>query len=293
MHQFRSRILPALALLLAISGGLPAAAGAQTAQICLSSQNRVAGTIGRGTMRCYVKAMKKGLPVDPFCVSDREAKLLSKYESAETASPCLTEPAGTTVWSSLQSLVIDLGNSLSLAGGRCASKKMGALGNEIKQLLRCYAYVAETSAAAVDPQCILNAQSKLASAFTNYETKYSCLTTGDAAALSGDTSTTSETIFNYLRGTGTTTTSTTTTSTSTSTTLLPGVCNQSGDDLACINYTDDPACAACVDATTGPNAGVATAICFDAGPDCSDETLNLSCAFAINTATTCGSVCCP
>lgn len=296
MQYFRSVLLSSVTLALALGVALPTAAQAQTAQICLSSQTRVAGTLGRGAMRCFSKAMKKGLPVDPACIAEREAKLTSKYASAESASPCLTEPASATVWGTLQPLVVSLGNALSLNGGRCAAKKMGALGNELKQLLRCYAYVAETSAAAVDPQCLVSAQSKLSSAFTNYEAQYACVTTGDATALSGDTSTTSDTIFSYLRGTGTTTTSTTTTTTSTSTTsttLPPGVCDQSGGDSACIAYTDDPACQACVDATLGANAGVATAICTDAGPDCSDETLNLGCGFAINTATTCGAVCCP
>lgn len=290
MLHFRPVVVSAVAAAWLLGLILPSASSAQTAQICLSSQNRVAGTLGRGAMRCYVKSMKKVAPVDPACISEREAKLDSKYASTEAASPCLTEPAAAAVWGSIQPLVVSLANSLTTSGGRCASKKMAALGNELKQLLRCYAYVAETSAADVDPQCILSAQSQLTSAFTKYESTYNCVTTGDAAALSADTSTTADTIFSYLRGTGTTTTTTTD---STTTTLLPGVCDQSGGDMACIAYNDDPACQACVDATTGPNAGVATAICEDAGPDCSDPTLNLSCGFAINTATTCGAVCCP
>lgn len=293
MRHFRSILLPALLAAVFVSVALPATSSAQTAQICLSNQTRGAGTNGRGAMRCYVKSMKRGDTVDPACISKAESKLTSKYTNTESISNCLTEPAAASVWGTIQPFVTSSATALNTNGGRCSSKKMGALSRAFKQMMRCYAYVAENSMPAVDPDCLLDAQSKLTSTFARLEERYTCLTANDAATLGADADTVSSTIFDYLRGIGTTTTSTTTSTSSTTTTVPSGTCSTSGDDVACLAYADIPACKSCVDATVGPNAGVATLICEDAGPVCGDEVLDTSCALAINTATTCGGVCCP
>jgi hypothetical protein len=289
VSQSRSMIHVVFLGLLASAVAMPQIASAQTAQICLSGQNRYAGTAARGAIRCHVKAMRKGLAVDPACISEREAWMTSRYTSIENDSLCLTEPAAAAVWASIDPMVSNFAAALPLTGGRCAFRKLAALGSEFKQLLNCYAKAAEGSEAMVDPACILKAQTRLDTVFIRFEDRFTCMTTGDAATLSSDATTVADTVGSYLRGMGTTTTSTTTTSTS----MMLDDCPVNGAVDGCAAYRDNPACKACVDATVGPNAGVATAICTGAGPTCDSVSSNIGCSFSINTATTCGPVCCP
>lgn len=296
MTYSRSLVLRALLGAVVVSAAMPAPSQAQTAQICLSTQYRNSGTAGRGTGKCYAKAIKRGLPVDPACIAERESWLTSHYASVEASSNCLVEPASTGVWAVIAPLMSSLNTSVNPNGGRCSSKKMSALGRELKQMVMCYATMAENSAPSVDPACIAKAQSKLSDIFTRLEAGYICLTTGDAAALSATVTTDANTIGAYLRGIGTTTTSTTTSTSSTSTTTLPpGTCSENGSFDPCVAYRDNGACKACVDATVGPDAGIATTLCAGASaePVCQDAIKNAACGYAINASTTCSLTCCP
>lgn len=272
MRYSRSFLLKALLAGLALTVGLPGAGSAQTAQMCLSSQNRSGGTAGRGAARCYAKAIKKGEAVDAACLSDREAWLGSRYNSAEAANNCLVEPASATVWSSIDPLFLGFANDVMMSGGACSSKKMGALGRAFKQLLNCYAVAAELSQPSPELECLDKAETKVDTLFSRYEDRYACLTTGDASTLASDAATAADTIGTYLLGSGTTTTSTTT-----STSMPPDACLENGAFDPCYAYRDNPACKACVDATVGPDAGVASTLCGGAGPACDDAVKNAGC----------------
>jgi hypothetical protein len=290
----RSLVLRTLLGAFLVSLALPAPSPAQTAQICLSGQYRNAGTAARGAAKCYVKSIKRGLPVDPACLTEREAWITSHFATNEAASNCLVEPAAAAVWATIQPMVTSLAGAVNENGSRCSSKKIGALGREFKQIQMCYAEMAETSAPSVDPACVAQAQTKLTDIFTRLEYNYICLTNGDAATLSSQVTTDATTVGDYLRGIGTTTTSTTT-STSSTTTLVSGACAENGSFDPCYAYRDNAACTACVDATVGPDAGIATTICAGATaePVCADAIKNTACGYAINSSTTCGAICCP
>ncbi|HXC51813.1 MAG TPA: hypothetical protein VN634_13070 [Candidatus Limnocylindrales bacterium] len=264
---------------------------AQTAQNCLEAQSRFAGTICRGMAKCHVKAMKHSTSIDPDCVPGRKTALINRYNSIEAGDNCLTEPAGNTIANSLETGV---GNIASPIGtGQCASKKMGALGRECKQMMMCYADSAASSAPGVDSDCLSTAINTLMEQFDKIEDRNICNTTGDASNRSDDVDMLTDQTWTYLRGVGTTTTSTTTTTSSSTTTTIPPTCLENGAYDPCVAYRDNAACKTCVDSDTGPDAGIATSLCTAAGPTCSDADKNSACGYAINSSTDCSLICCP
>ena len=269
----------------------PPQSQAQTAQVCLDGQSRYAGTICRGMAKCYVKAMKRQAPLDPDCIPDREEAMLARYNSLEANNNCLTEPAGATTSNMLESGVS--GFSSGLGSGQCASKKMGALGRQCKQMMMCYAESAASSSPSVDPACLDEAVDKLLEVFGKIEARNICNTNGDASGRADNVDALTDSLWSYLRGVGTTTTSTTTTTTSTTTTTVPPTCLENGAYDPCIAYRDNALCKSCVDADPDPDSETATTLCTAAGPTCSDADKNAACGFAINSATSCAPVCCP
>lgn len=269
----------------------PQPASAQTLQTCLVSQLKYAGTACRGMGRCYAKSQRKGLPVDASCIAERVAEVEARYANTESLGDCLVEPAGTDVANMLTSAVAAWESAVSTGPDKCGSKKMGALGRECKQILRCYDD-AVNEAIPVDPTCIGKASSKQLKIFTRVEEKMPllCDTTGDAAALDAAVQQLSDDVYTHVRGSGTTTTTTSITlASSTTTTLVSGTCPTDGSVVPCEAYRDIPACTSCVDGV----GGVPQDQCAAAGPTCENAFLNQGCGFAINTSTSCGAVCCP
>lgn len=262
---------------------------AQTAQNCLEGQTRYAGTICRGMTKCYAKAFKRGTAVDPDCIPGRSSALVARFNSIEAGDNCLVEPAGSTTASMLESGVDNLHNALST--GECGSKKIAALGRQCKQMMMCYANSAAGSHPSVDPACLDEAVGKLLDVFAKVESHTICNTTGDASGLSDEVDMLTDSLWTYLRGVGTTTTSTTTTIDTSTTTTMPPSCPENGSYTPCYAYRDNPACKACVDGF----ANQAMTLCAGAvSPDaCGNADENTACGYAINTATTCSTTCCP
>ncbi len=289
-HRMFTATLMVAAVTAAFTAPRPAAA--QTLQTCLVSQLQYAGTACRGLARCYVKAQRRGLAVDPSCISERVAEVEARYANTEALGDCLVEPAGTDVANLLTAAVASWDSAVSSSPDKCGAKKVGALGRECKQILRCYDE-SVTAAASVDPTCIGNASSKQLKIFTRVEAKYPlvCDTFGDASALDAQVQQASDDVYTYLRGTGSTTTTTTITlaSSTTTSTLVSGTCPADGSVIPCEAYRDIPACTSCVDAV----GGVPQDQCAGAGPTCSNAYQNQGCGYAINTSTSCGPTCCP
>lgn len=291
MRAHRFVVATAVAAVFLAPLAAPRPASAQTLQTCLVSQLRYAGTACRGLGRCYMKALRKGFPVDSACLAERQAELESRYANTESLGDCLVEPAGTDVANMLVSAVAAWDSAVSTSPDRCGSKKMGALGRECKQLFRCYEK-SVNDVVAVDPTCVDKASAKQLKIFTRVEEKmpFTCDTTGDAAALDADVQQAADDVYSYVRGTGTTTTTTTITlASSTTTTLVSGTCPTDGSVVPCEAYRDIPACTSCVDGV----GGVPQDQCAAAGPTCANAFQNQGCGFAINTSTSCGAVCCP
>jgi hypothetical protein len=269
---------------------LPGQGHAQTLQSCLEQQLRYAGTTCRGISKCYVRAFKKGLPVDQSCLDGRSAEIQSRFQLIESQGDCLTEPGGSTV-DNMLSTGLDSQNSAIGFAGRCQAGKMGGIGRACKQLMACYARATDGSNP-VDPFCLDKASAKMEEVFDRLELKYgtNCENQNDYAARDSDNVQMTEDIYVYLRGTGTTTT---TTSMSTSTTTIPPAgCPEDGSFTACVAYRDNSACSDCVDMVGGiPQSQCAGA--SQLGTNCGSSLQNQACAHAINDETTCSAVCCP
>lgn len=270
--------------------GFPVSGSAQTLQSCLIKQIDYSGTGYRGMGRCYVKAMRRGVVVDPGCLSQRDAETESRYNSVESNGTCLVEPAGTMVTSMMDATITLQAAAITPTSGKCGAGKMGAIGKEFKQLTRCYSDAVHESVP-LDPGCLSAASGKLVSVFDRLETRYgaACDTVGDAAARDAQNLFLAFVVYSNLIDPLTTTTTSTTTSTSTSTLPVGPSCPEDGSFTPCVAYRDNPACTTCVDAA----GGIAASQCIGAGPICADSYNNQGCAFAINTATTCGATCCP
>lgn len=129
---------------------------------------------------------------------------------------CLTEQMAPTVAAAIGDGLDPMANALTMAGGHCASKKMGHLGKECAGYFRCYA-VGAAGSSSVDPACLAVHQGKLVKTFDKAERKGNCVVTGDRATLEAMVASLADEVFVILRGTGTTTTTTTTATSSTST----------------------------------------------------------------------------
>lgn len=199
---------------------IPSLSSAQTAQVCLASQERAVGTECKGVSKCYANALKKGVALDPSCLLRKAGALSFNLAEAEALSHCLVEGAAATVAAQVEADVSTIAAALTLEGGRCAASKMTALGKECAAFFRCNA-VADGSSSTVDPSRLAVHAARLAAAFAKAERKGGCVTLGDGAALEGQVSLLVEGVHDLLRGSGTTTTTTTTSTTSTSTVTLP------------------------------------------------------------------------
>lgn len=279
-------------LVLSLSGtALPAAA--QTAQVCLHTQLRTAGTICHGLSRCYATAIKRSAPyVDADCVASRSSRLDVKFANEEAVSNCLVEPASAATFGQIAPVMESLWTAVKPNKRKCGPDKMAALGRACKQYLACFSDAAARSQS-VDPTCLEEAHTKLGTRFAGYETSGDCGVIGDLATLEPQIVALVGNLETLLYGSGTTTTTFPTTSTTTTTTLLAGDCLENGAFDPCIAYRDNAACTSCVDSSTGPDADIAREQCAAAGPDCHDAFGNAACGYAINTATSCGAVCCP
>lgn len=202
-------------------------ASAQTAQSCLADQLRAAARICKGYARCDAVAMQSGNAVDPQCFADRAQRLLSLFEEIEALAMgvCLIEGADADVATLVANGTDAMASALTLAGGHCASRKMGGLGRECSGYLRCYAKAAAHSSD-VDPDCLFAYQQRLVRIFNKAEARGPCVTIGDRAAREAQVASLAADVFALLRTNGTTTTSSssttsTTTTTTTTTTVAP------------------------------------------------------------------------
>lgn len=188
---------------------LPAVAQT-TAQECLAAQQRAAGAACKGIARCYAKAMKEGTAVSATCIDIKQKRLIFFVEEVEAVANCLVKGEMRSVGDQLQLGLDEVGNDLTLTGGRCATIKMAGLGKACNGFFRCNA-AADRESTTLDPACIAVHAARLADTFEKIEGKGSCATTGDVSTLQGKVANLVDTVHVTLRGTGTTTTSSTAT----------------------------------------------------------------------------------
>src|SRR5262245_20497741 len=213
---------------LALAGAFLLAGGATTADAqatkeslkCASSKMKTVGKDWGSKLKCYSKAVGKGVPVDPACLAKAETKTTESFGKAIAKGGCATDadffdqneecpstpavpPIGDTIpdgqiGSILNQIncgfptisgIDDLTADLITAAGpsKCTSKQVGALGKYAAAIFNCASKGASKNIQ-VDQECLDKAAAKLTKDFTKEESKVGndCQTTGKGEFESGE-----------------------------------------------------------------------------------------------------------
>jgi cysteine-rich repeat protein len=209
----------ALAVVLLAAGASTANAQATKESLkCAASKLKVIGKDYGSKFKCYSKAVKKGLAVDPLCLSKAETKTTESFAKAIAKGGCATDadffdqneectpvaPVGDTIpdgqigsilnvincgyptVSGLDDVIADaIPTPLTIS--KCTSKKVGALGKFADALYKCESKAAGKNIP-TDPACIDKAVAKFNSTVAKEEAKVpnDCQTTGDGEFLSSE-----------------------------------------------------------------------------------------------------------
>ncbi len=195
----------AIALALATVGAAPAFAQPVTAQQCLAAQLRISGSGCRGIAKCYSKAMKEGSAVSTSCIDLKQDAVKFFIEPVEETAHCLVNGQGDSVCEQMEAGLDEIANDLTLAGGKCAAKKMKALGRACNGFFRCNA-AADAASSSLDPECLAPHAARLVDSFAKFDAKGGCATMDDASALQGKVADLVDAVRVVFRGMGTTTT---------------------------------------------------------------------------------------
>ena len=196
----------ATALALAMFCAAPAFAQPVTAQQCLAAQLRISGSGCRGLAKCFSKAMEEGPAVSTSCIVLLLVVVLIFIEPVEETAHCLINGQGDSVCEQMEAGLDDIANDLTLAGGKCAAKKMKALGRACNGFFRCNA-AADAASSSLVPECLAPHGARLGDSFAKFDAKGGCATMDDAAALQGKVADLVDAGRVVVRGMGTTTTS--------------------------------------------------------------------------------------
>jgi len=214
---------------LALAGAVLLAGGVQTTNAqatkdslkCASSKLKTIGKDYAAKLKCYGKAVTKGVAVDPLCLSKAEGKTMTSFQKAIDKGGCASDanffdqnescpPApglgdgipdgqigsilnvincGYPTVSGISTLVTQSIPPPPTVS-KCASKKVGALGKFASALFGCASKGASKNVP-TDQACLDKATANLNKAFDKEDTKVGndCFATGDALSLSGQVNT--------------------------------------------------------------------------------------------------------
>jgi cysteine-rich repeat protein len=194
MNISRNGALAIGAALLLVAGS----AGAQPTKDslkCSSSKLKAYGKDLGAKLKCYSKAVGKGDPVDPECLSKAEANTTKSFDKAESKGGCPTDgnPDGDLPNSldRLNEFVGEITAALAPNPGpnKCQSKKLGAASKLAAALFNCESKAAKKNVEVDQVKCVDKAVQKTLDGFAKEEAKAKvpCDTTGDADATAGAT----------------------------------------------------------------------------------------------------------
>jgi hypothetical protein len=165
-------------------------AQAQTVVVnpCAGAKALCVGKHAKALLQCHQRAENRGAAVDPACVQKADAKLLACVGKAEAKPPCLTVGDGTALVNGgdayVQYVVPQLDPSYPTPIlNKCSAAKKKAVADTVARRLACLSRAFKRAPGEVDPDCLAEAEAKLAAGIAHAETKTPCLTTGDTAAL--------------------------------------------------------------------------------------------------------------
>jgi cysteine-rich repeat protein len=219
MNNLRTAALALAGAFLLVGGATTADAQATKESLeCASSKLKAVREDFGSKFKCYAKAVGKGVPVDPECLSKAETKTTESFTKAIEKGGCATDadffdqnetctPAGGVgdgipdgqlgsilnqincgypTISGIDDLTADLIPEPATAS-KCTSKQVGALGKFGAALYKC-ASAGASKDVPTDQACIDKAIEKVNKDFTKTESKLAndCQTTGKAEFESGE-----------------------------------------------------------------------------------------------------------
>jgi cysteine-rich repeat protein len=172
--------------ILACAGLADFAAAATPAQTCTAAKLKAAGKTAFSVLKCDFKAVRKDEPVDSSCLAKAGERLQRAFGKAEGKGGCTTSGdvgAHQTTVDALESDVLAAITFDPDADSRkCASGKIKEVGKLASKNLACRSKAAKRGEP-VDQACLDKASGRLANKFAKLESKGSCTTNGDAAAM--------------------------------------------------------------------------------------------------------------
>lgn len=207
----RALVLLALLVVSAAPGG---------AAVCQQRKLDATGKRTSSSLKCSATAVKKGLAVDPECLTKATDAFTAGFTKAErTACPTTGDAGavGAVVDACVSAVLTSMGASSPPAPpAACLQAKIKAAGKRAQSDFKCQAKASVTAAVA-DPVCIDRSHVKFDAAVVKAETKAGCAQLGDGPQIAAALDTCVGNVLAVLPAT-----TSTTTTTNTSTTTIPG-----------------------------------------------------------------------
>src|ERR1051326_8589917 len=161
---------------------------ATAAQKCAATKQKAAGKKAAGKLKCWMKAVKKGSPVDMECLFKAEFKFSKTYDKLDAKGGWQTTNDKGMIETKVDGFVDDVVSDLTgspagallttQAARDCAARKLKATGKKAYSRLKCHAK-ATRKGTTVDPFCLTKAGDKFSAAWDKAEAKGGCATLND------------------------------------------------------------------------------------------------------------------
>lgn len=192
-----------LAVAAALTGVVAFGSSASHAAKCEQAKLRAAGSKTAAELKCHLKAVKKGSPVDDLCLGAAANKFDSTFARAESRGGCSTPGDQGDVEAAVDACVSSILSALGAGSpppppAACLQAKMKASGKKAQTKFKCWGK-AVARGDPVAPLCLTKAETKFAAAFAKAEVKGGCTQTGDAAAVEAAVDTCVDDLVGLLR----------------------------------------------------------------------------------------------
>jgi pimeloyl-ACP methyl ester carboxylesterase len=171
-----------IAVALAVPCASRAALDPATAK-CIATKLKAAGKLAQGQLTCDSKAVGKGEPVDPTCLTKAADKLVKAFAKAETPGGCATIGDGQRVVDFLAGSrrLARAGLVTTPAASQCTAMKLKSAAKRAGGQLKTQSKAFKKGDASTLPTDVAKTADKFTSDYAKAETKGDCQTTGDAA----------------------------------------------------------------------------------------------------------------
>jgi hypothetical protein len=155
--------------------------GACAGSRCAMAVSKATGAHADDRLRCYARALRRGLPGDPACEAEKSARCSAAMAKARTYGDCPSTLDETWLSATIQNFYDDVRDALD-GTTACGRAKIQRAGKTAAALLKCHAKALH-SGTPPSPSCLVKARGRLASGFVAVEAHGGCTVNGDAPAL--------------------------------------------------------------------------------------------------------------